>query len=104
LWAGLPVLTQTGQSFAARVAASLLNAVGLPELIATSAEQYEKMAISLATDRDRLARIRAKLHRNRTSAPLFDSELSTRYLELAYVDIYERYQQGLLPKRIDVVP
>ena len=67
-------------------------------------EQYLRMAISLATDRDRLARIRAKLHRNRTTAPLFDSELSTRYLELAFVRIYERYQQGLRPERIDVVP
>jgi predicted O-linked N-acetylglucosamine transferase (SPINDLY family) len=102
LWVGLPVLTRSGQSFAARVAASLLNAVGLPELVAPSSEQYEQMAIALATDTCGLARIRNKLQRNRLTAPLFDAELLTRCLERAYEQIYARYQQGLAPERIDV--
>jgi predicted O-linked N-acetylglucosamine transferase (SPINDLY family) len=102
LWAGVPVLTQVGESFAARVAASLLTAVGLPELITTTAEQYEATALHLATDPDRLARIKDRLNGYRSTAPLFDSDLQTRHLEQAYLQMYERYQQGLAPEDIDL--
>jgi len=78
LWAGLPVLTQIGQSFAARVAASLLNAVGLSELITHSQEEYEALAVELALDRDKLLGIKEKLEKNRLTTPLFDSTLFTR--------------------------
>lgn len=95
LWTGLPVLTRIGESFAARVAASLLHAVGLPELIAASAERYEQIAIELAGNPSRLARIREKLTANRMTTLLFDSERFTRHLEAAYAAMYERYHQDL---------
>jgi protein O-GlcNAc transferase len=102
LWVGLPVLTCIGESFAARVAASLLNAIGLPELIATTQEQYEAMAIELASNSGRLAQIRERLHRNRLTMPLFDTELFTKHLENAYTQMYERYQGDLSPEHIYV--
>jgi len=102
LWAGLPVLTQIGQSFAARVAASLLNAVGLSELITHSQEEYEALAVELALDRDKLLGIKEKLEKNRLTTPLFDSTLFTRHLEAAYEAMYRRYQTGLPPDHIDI--
>jgi protein O-GlcNAc transferase len=102
LWAGLPVLTRMGESFAARVAASLLNAVGLPELVTTTREQYETLAIDLAANPGRLATIAEKLRRNRLAAPLFDTELFARHLEDAYTQMYDRYQAGLNPDEIHV--
>src|SRR5258706_7310860 len=85
LWAGLPVLTTPGNTFAGRVAASLLKAIGLPELIAASLETYEAMALQLARDANALAGIRAKLQRNRDTQPLFDTARFTRNLEAAYI-------------------
>ncbi len=98
LWAGLPVLTRMGESFAGRVAASLLGAVGLPELITTTREQYEELAIELARSAERLKAVREQLHRNRLQAPLFHTPLCTRHLEIAYGQIYERYLAGLSPE------
>ena len=95
LWAGLPVLTRPGESFASRVAASLLTAIGLPELIASTPEDYEECAVALATDPDRLARLRQRLAVNRFTAPLFDGAAFTKNLEEAYFKIYERHQSGL---------
>jgi len=89
LWAGLPVLTTPGSTFAGRVAASLLNATGLPELIAASLETYEAMALQLARDPKALAGIRAKLQRNRDTHALFDTARFTRNLEAAYARLYE---------------
>jgi predicted O-linked N-acetylglucosamine transferase (SPINDLY family) len=102
LWAGLPVLTLIGETFAARVAASLLNTIGLPELIARSAEEYEKLAIELANNAAKLTKIREKLKTNRLTAPLFDTQLFTRHLESAYEAMYRRYQAGLAPDHIVV--
>jgi protein O-GlcNAc transferase len=102
LWAGLPVLTRTGESFAARVAASLLSAIHLPELVTSTPEQYEALAVELATDPARLAQIRGKLAENRLGTPLFDTTSFTRHLEDAYGQIHERYQQGLPPDNIFV--
>jgi predicted O-linked N-acetylglucosamine transferase (SPINDLY family) len=102
LWAGLPVLTCLGESFAGRVAASLLNAIELPELVTTSQEQYEALAIALATDAPRLAQLKAKLARNRLTTPLFDTPRFTRHLEAAYTQMYERYQAGLPPDHLHV--
>ena len=103
LWAGLPVLTCMGESFAARVAASLLDAAGLPELITTTRERYERLAVELAADPERLAEIKGKLNGNRFTAPLFDTELSTRHLENAYTQMYERYLADLSPAHILVM-
>jgi predicted O-linked N-acetylglucosamine transferase (SPINDLY family) len=102
LWAGLPVLTRMGESFAARVAASLLTAIGLPELVTTTLADYEAKAIELATQPARLEEIRRRLERNRLTSPLFDIRLYTRHLEEAYRKIYDRYHAGLKPEHIDV--
>ena len=99
---GLPVLTCVGNSFASRVAASLLNAVNLPELITTTQEQYESLAIQLATHPEKLKIIKDKLVKNLPIAPLYDTPLFTQQLESAYLTMYERYQQGLDPDDIYV--
>jgi len=95
LWVGLPVLTCLGESFASRVAASLLNAIGLPELITTSQEQYEARAIELATNPAKLKVIKEKLERNRLTTALFDTPTFTKHLESAYKQMYERYLSNL---------
>lgn len=102
LWAGLPVLTKLGEGFAARVAASLLTAIGLPELITESEEAYEALALALATDPNELAKIKSKLEANRLTQPLFDSETYTRHLETGYHMAYDRYFTGLTPDTIIV--
>src|SRR5439155_21761581 len=104
LWAGLPVLTCMGSAFAGRVAGSLLNAVGLPELITHSLEDYEALALQLATTPTLLSAIRAKLAQNRTSYPLFDTERFRRHIESAYLTMWERYQRGELPMSFAVHP
>jgi predicted O-linked N-acetylglucosamine transferase (SPINDLY family) len=104
LWAGLPVLTWAGEAFAGRVAASLLNAIGLPELIASTQEQYENMAVELATNPERLRKITDTLSANRLICPLFDTRLFTRHIEAAYRAIYERYQADLPPHPIRLEP
>ena len=84
LWAGLPVLALLGESFAARMAASLLHAIGLPELVAASEREYEEKAVALVSDARALSQVREKLERNRLSHPLFDTRAFTRHLEDAY--------------------
>jgi protein O-GlcNAc transferase len=102
LWAGLPVLTQMGQSFAARVSASLLQAMDLPELITKTKEEYEARAIELASDPVLLAEIKNKVAQNRQTSPLFNSQLYARHLEAAYSEIYRRHLNGEKPDHIDV--
>jgi protein O-GlcNAc transferase len=102
LWAGLPVLTQIGDAFAGRVAASLLTAIDLPELIAHTPEQFESRAIELATGPAALAAIKDKLARNRLTTPLFNTDLYTRHIESAYATMLERHRNGLLPDHIHV--
>jgi predicted O-linked N-acetylglucosamine transferase (SPINDLY family) len=102
LWSGLPVLTQIGETFAGRVAASLLNAVGLPELVATTRDDYAELALALARDPERLASLKAKLMQNRLTAPLFNTEMTTRHIERAYQEMYERHRRGLPPDDIEV--
>ncbi len=97
---GLPVLTCMGQSFASRVAASLLNAVNVPELITTTQEEYEALAIELATHPEKLKGIKEKLVANLPAAPLYDTPLFTRHLESAYQEMYHQYQNSLAPDHI----
>jgi predicted O-linked N-acetylglucosamine transferase (SPINDLY family) len=97
LWAGLPLLTSTGGSFAGRVATSLLQAVGLPEMATQSLEAYEALALKLAREPAFLAAIREKLARNRRTHPLFDTKRYTRHLEAAYSEMWERHQRGEAP-------
>lgn len=102
LWAGLPVLTCTGESFPARVAASLLRAIELPELITMTEEEYERLAIDLATDERRLAEIKRKLADHRLTTPLFDTPRFTRSLEAAYAKMYSIHQAGRAPEHIRI--
>ena len=95
LWMGVPVLTCAGQTFAARVAASLLSAVGLKELITRSLGEYEALALKLAQDPALLAGLRAKLAQNRDAFPLFDTPRLTRNIESAYATMVERQRLGL---------
>lgn len=104
LWAGLPILTRTGDTFAGRVATSLLNAIGLPELVARTREGYGHLAVELATHPEKLASIKDKLARNRLTTPLFDTQLFTRHIESAYKAMHERYRAGLPPDHIHVSP
>jgi protein O-GlcNAc transferase len=97
LWGGLPVLTQIGETFAGRVAASLLTAIGLPELITSTSKAYENLAIELAKSPEKLAALKRKLAENRLTTPLFNTQSFTREIESAYAAIYERYQKGLSP-------
>lgn len=102
LWAGLPLVTKLGQGFAARVGASLLNAVGLSELVANSTEDYERLALELAENPQKLAALKAMLQERRKRAPLFDSEGLARHIEDAYRQAYEHYLDGRGPQIIEV--
>ena len=97
---GLPVLTLTGKSFASRVAASLLNAVGLPELITNSQEEYESLAIKLAKNPEELSKIKKKLINNLPTSALYNTKMFTQHLESAYQTMYQRYHDGLPTEHI----
>ena len=97
LWSGLPLLTCAGNAYAARHAGSILNAIGLPELVTNSLEEYEGLALKLATDGTMLAGIKSKLARNRMSYPLFDTDRFRRHIEAAYTTMRERSQRGEPP-------
>lgn len=102
LWAGLPVLTLPGASFAARVSASLLHAIGVPELVAHSPAHYEATAIELATQPERLLALREKIATNRASTPLYDTVSFTRHLEQAYVQMHTRRLEGASPAHLRI--
>lgn len=104
LWAGCPVLTRMGETFAARVAASALTAIGLPELITHSAAEYQTLALELARDRDRLGQLRARLERQRATSPLFDGVAFARHLEQAFTTMWRRHRAGEPPAPIRVTP
>jgi predicted O-linked N-acetylglucosamine transferase (SPINDLY family) len=104
LWVGLPVLTCIGEAFAGRVAASLLNATQLPELIATDPKRYESLAVKLAREPDQLLALRGRLIENRLSCPLFDARLFTTHVEAAYAKIAERQLAGRPPEHIYIDP
>lgn len=103
LWAGLPVLTCPGATFASRVAASLLVNIGLPELVMPDREEYVRQAVRLATDSSELQRLRRKLADNRSACPLFDTPRLTRNLERAYRAMWENFAAGRPPCLIRVV-
>ncbi len=102
LRSGCPILTRLGTSFAARVCGSLLTAIGVPELIASSAEEYEAMAVRLARDKALLSELRQRIEQGRTHSPLFDSVRFCRNLERAYEAMVARSRAGLPPAEIDV--
>ncbi len=94
LYAGVPLLTCAGKTFAGRVAGSLLHAVGLPDMICNSLAEYENRAVTLAQTPDELVRIAAKLREARSTAPLFDTTVYTRHIEAAYIQMMERLKSG----------
>ncbi|WP_304169146.1 tetratricopeptide repeat protein [Phenylobacterium aquaticum] len=102
LWMGVPVVTLRGQTFAGRVAASVLGAIGLAELVTETPEAYEALALDLAHDPARLAQVKARLAANRDRAPLFDAARFTRHLEFALEAIWRRHLAGQPPAPLDV--
>ena len=102
LWANLPLLTCRGETFAGRVAASLLTALNMSELITTTLEDYEALAVDLAMHPAKLEKIKQKLVQNRLTVPLFDTKLSTKHIEAAFTAMYERYQAALAPDHIAI--
>ena len=98
LWAGLPLLTCRGAAFPGRVAASLLNAACLPELVTENLEEYEHLALRLPGDREMLAGVKQKLADNRLRCPLFDTDLFRRNLESAYATMWQAWQKGEAPR------
>jgi predicted O-linked N-acetylglucosamine transferase (SPINDLY family) len=102
LWVGLPVLTRIGKSFASRVSASLLNAMGLSVLVTSSEKEYEDLAIELATNSPKLKEIKNKLKNNRNTKPLFNTQNFARNIEKAYTLMYERYLKKLPIKNIEI--
>jgi len=104
LWAGVPVLTCLGKTFAGRVAASLLYAVGLPELVTQSLEEYEALAIKLARDPGLLSTFRERLNENRPSAPLFDTDRFCSHIEQAYLTMLGMHDRGEKPRGFSVAP
>jgi protein O-GlcNAc transferase len=102
LWTGLPLITLPGRAFSARVAASLLYAIGMPELVAVDARDYEDLALRLAKEPALLASYRQRLAANRLTTPLFDSARIARHIEAAYCRMIERDQRGEAPTSFDV--
>ncbi len=94
LWAGVPLLTCLGTTFVGRVAASLLKAIGLDELVTHSLEDYEALALKLAHNPAALAALRERLAHNKTTFPLFDTARTTRQIEAAYTAMWQRYQKS----------
>ncbi len=104
LWMGLPLITCPGQSFQGRVAASLLTAAGMPELVVDTLVRYEQMALILARSPPILAAVKAKLAGNRGTCALFDIERTARHLEAAYTTMHERHARGLPPEAFAFPP
>ena len=102
LWAGLPLLTRSGDAFASRMGASLLRAVGLPELITASAADYEELAVELARHPASLAALRARLAGDLRATALYDTAAFTRHLERAYARMAERWRAGRAPEDIRI--
>lgn len=102
LWAGVPIVSCKGTTFAGRVGASMLNAIGLPELVADSLDAYGELALRLARQPELLADVRAKLVRNRAAEPLFDTRRFTRNLEAAYIAMWHRHQRGQPPAFLSI--
>ncbi|OGC49200.1 hypothetical protein A2W32_01835 [candidate division WWE3 bacterium RBG_16_37_10] len=100
LWVGVPVITIKGKHFASRVSTSMLNAIGLPELVTNDLKQYEDLAVALATDPFKLNKIKAKIKKNIKTKPLFNTEIYTRNLEKAYTVIWKKYLNGKPKKDI----
>jgi protein O-GlcNAc transferase len=103
LWAGLPVITLQGRHFASRVSASLLHAVGLPELITHTLDDYENLAVAIGNDPERLADLKARLEPGRRRGALFNSARFVRHLEQAYTQMIDLWRAGHPPQHMEIV-
>jgi predicted O-linked N-acetylglucosamine transferase (SPINDLY family) len=104
LWTGAPILTLRGTTWPGRVAASLLGAIGLPELVTETEAEFEAKAVQLARDPAALAHLKQKLAANRRTTPLFDTARWTRHAEDAYAQMHARSQRGEAPAPLSVAP
>ena len=102
LWSGLPVITKMGESFVSRVSASLLTAIGLPELITKTEKDYEELTFKIARDKSLLNEIKKKLNKNRLIKPLFNTKLFTKNIESAFQIMHERYHSDIPIKNIEI--
>ena len=103
LWAGTPVVTLQGNHFASRVSSSILSALGMPDLITYTLEEYEALAVRLAHDPNGLKAIKYKIAQNQLKMPLFDTSRFVRSLELAYKKMWDIFLSGELPRQIQVL-
>jgi predicted O-linked N-acetylglucosamine transferase (SPINDLY family) len=104
LWAGVPILTVMGDQWVGRMAASMLNAIGLPDLVTSSLADYEALARKVATNPGLMASLRARLARNRLAYPLFDTDRCRRHIEAAYQTMWEKSCRGEAPAAFRVDP
>ena len=104
LWAGLPVVTCLGETFAGRVAASLLTAVGTPELVTSNLDSYAALALKLARDATSLRSIRSRLEQSRQRCPLFDTDRFRRHIEAAYLTMWDLHRRGEPPRSFGIDP
>ena len=102
LWSSLPVVTRIGQSFASRVSASILTAIGLSELITKTEKEYEELTFKIANDKSLLNEIKKKLNKNRLTKPLFNTNLFTKNIESAFVIIHKRHHSNIPVKNIEI--
>jgi predicted O-linked N-acetylglucosamine transferase (SPINDLY family) len=102
LWAGLPVLTCQGHSYAARVSASLLTAMDCRQLIAQSLSEYEALAVEVAQTPTLAASLRSRVSARRLTTPLFETGRYCRDLESLYLQMWQRHQRGAPPEHLDV--
>jgi predicted O-linked N-acetylglucosamine transferase (SPINDLY family) len=102
LWAGLPVVTKSGESVVARMTTSALHAIEMPELITTPPQEYRDLAVGLATNPQKLKQIKEKIDKNRLTTALFDPVTNTRYIEAAYLELYRLYQENHESKMIRI--
>ena len=102
LWSGLPVITKKGNSFASRVASSLLKAISIEELIASNDQEYQDLAVKLATDKEQLNLIKDKLLRNIKTEPLFNTALFTSNIEKAYKLVNKKFVKNLPIENIEI--
>ena len=102
LRSSLPIITIKGNSFASRVASSLLSSVGLEELITKSGKEYEELAVKIAENKNFYKEIKDKLKKNIIDMPLFNSKLFTKKLETAYIEVYKNYNENIKPETIQI--
>jgi protein O-GlcNAc transferase len=104
LWVGLPLLTCQGKSFPARVASSVLSALGMPELIARSLDEYEAKALQFAREPDTLTAVRRKLESHSDTQPMFKTDRFTSHIEAAYLQMWDIFQRGEAPRSFNIPP